>query len=97
MKSLLRFVLAAVAAIAILIDAASLGRAQEPSPSPPGTRREVVEVLRQWGVFARKPRVLYVGPLTSESWVVALRFPNGNKENYSVNMVTKDCSKICHH
>jgi hypothetical protein len=96
MKSLLRFVLAAVAAIAILIDAASLGRAREPSPSPPGTRREVLEVLRQWGVLARKPRVLYVGPLTSESWVVGLKFPDGTSENYSVNMVTKDCSRICH-
>ena len=39
MKSLLQFVLVAVTAGAILIDAASLGRAQESSPSPPGTAR----------------------------------------------------------
>ena len=97
MKSLLRFVLVVVAASAILSDSASIVGAEEPSPSPPGNRREVLAVLRQWGVLARKPRVLYVGPLTSESWVVALKFPNGTKENYSVNMVTKDCSRICHH
>jgi hypothetical protein len=97
MKSLVRFMFVVVAASAILIESASLVGAEEPSPFPPGNRREVLGVLRQWGVFARKPRVLYVGPLTSESWVVALRFPNGTKENYSVNMVTKDCSKICHH
>ena len=93
MKSLLQFVLVAVAACAIFIDAASLGRAQESSPSPPGTRREVLEVLRQRGALARKPRVLYVGPLRSESWIVGLKCTS---ENYSVNMVTIDCSGICH-
>ena len=65
MKSLLQFVLVAVAAGAILIDAESLGRAQEPSPSPPGTRREVSRCCGSEGVLARKPRVLYVGPLTA--------------------------------
>jgi len=53
MKSLLQFVLVAV------------GRAQEPSPSPPGTRREVSRCCGSEGVLARKPRVLYVGPLTA--------------------------------
>jgi hypothetical protein len=97
MKSLFRFALVVVAASVILIESCSVVGAQEPSPLPPGNRREVLEVLRHWGVFTRKPHVLYVGPFTSESWVVALKFPDGTKENYSVNMITKDCSKVCHH
>lgn len=97
MKLLLRFLLLVVVATTILNDSASLVVAEEPAPSSPGNRREVIEVLRQWGVLDRKPRILSVGPLTSQSWVVALKFPDGASENYSVNMVTKDCSRICHH
>src|SRR6266511_3391609 len=97
MKLLVRFLFLVVVAATILSDSTSLVVAEEPPPSAPGNRREVIEVLRQWGVFDRKPHILYIGPLTSQSWVVVLKFPDGASEKYSVNMVTKDCSKICHH
>jgi mannose-6-phosphate isomerase-like protein (cupin superfamily) len=29
-------------------------------------------------------------------WVVGLKFPDGTSENYPVNMVIKDCRRICH-
>jgi hypothetical protein len=97
MKLLLRFLFLVVVATTALSDSASLVVAEEPPPSPPGNRREVIDVLRHWGVLDRRPRILYIGPLTSQSWVVALKFPDGASENYSVNMITKDCSRICHH
>jgi hypothetical protein len=97
MLACLRFMLVVVAAGGILIDSASPVAAQEASPSPPGTPREVIAVLRQWGVLKRNTRVMYVEPFNSHDWLVGLQFADGRKENYSVDAVAKECSHICHH
>jgi len=97
MKSFPRFVLLVIAASAIALDSASLGAPPKSSPSPPGSRREALAVLRQWGVLTRKTRVLYAEPFNSQSWLVGLRFPDGRKENYSVDTVARECGRICQH
>jgi hypothetical protein len=71
--------------------------APSPEPSPPGTRQEVLAILRQWAVLDKKTRVLYVEPFNAQSWLVGLQFASGRSENYSVNTVTKDFGRICHH
>jgi hypothetical protein len=75
-----RFLFLFIVAATVLGDCASLVVAEGPTPSPPGNRREVIEVLRHWGVLDRKPRILYIGPLTSQSWVATLKFPDGASE-----------------
>jgi hypothetical protein len=97
MMPLLWLLLVVVVVGGILIDSASPVAAQGPSLSPPGTRREVVAVLRQWGVLKRNTRVMYVEPFNSRDWLVGLQFADGRKENYSVDTVAKECSHICHH
>jgi len=92
-----RFLLLLAATGSILIDSGSTVAAQEASPSPSGTRREVIAVLRQWGVLKRNTRIMYVEPFNSHDWLVALQFADGRKENYSVDTVAKECSHICHH
>jgi hypothetical protein len=96
MMPFLRFMLVVVAAVSILIDSSSPVAAQEASLSPPGTRRDVIAVLRQWGVLKRNTRVTYVEPFNSRDWLVGLQFADGRKENYSVDTVAKECSHICH-
>ena len=97
MKSIVQSMVVLVAAGIILLDSAPLRAAPEPSPSPPGSRREALAVLRHWGVLSRKTRVLYVEPFNARSWLVGLQFPDGRKENYSVDTVAKECGHICHH
>jgi hypothetical protein len=97
MKSLGQFMLVLIAACTLLFDSGSLRAAPERSPSPPGSRREALAVLRQWGVLTGKTRVLYVERLNAQSWLVGLQFPDGRKENYSVDTVAKDCGYICRH
>jgi hypothetical protein len=97
MTSFLRLLLVVVVVGGILIDGASPIAAQEPPTHPPGTRREVLAVLQQWGVLKRNTRVMYVEPFNSRDWLVGLQFADGRKENYSVDTVAKECSHICHH
>jgi hypothetical protein len=79
----------------VLMSIGSLS-AQSPSPSPNGTRREAIAVLKSWGVLHGKIRVHSISPF-GDHWLVALRYPDGSFENYSVETITKECGPICHH
>ncbi len=95
MKSAARIVLLIAVTMGLLTEAVLLAGIPESSPSPPGTRREILAILREHGILSRRPQVLYIKPLTSESWLVGLRWKDGTSWNYSVNTVTKDWGIIC--